>query len=192
MLEMLEQHKNNESWEDIQAKFGDYLGIEEPVSRGVLRRAMEDSRFADYLITCRNRPKYLAALLNDPRNQEYEMLEPTIEKSNRQLAIEAAKALLKWGKAGFSQVDRATFERRFGACQACPHLVEPPNKLVYKVKLSPEADLRVCNACGCVAARKARLPTESCPVADPNQPGLNHWGEPLVVQNQNTLKPMEV
>lgn len=199
MLKTMEELENVESWEEMRERFGRLLGMEGPAPASILRRALVDKKFSYYLMTCREHPGMLKVLLGDPRNKEYErqgegvekragrpeksveaaaVPAAVIERSNIALASQAAGALWRWGKSGFAQVDAATFERRFAACQACPHLVEPTEKLVYKLTLSRRSDRRVCNACGCVAARKAHLPTESCPVADPRDASLNRWGEP--------------
>lgn len=36
----------------------------------------------------------------------------------------------------------------------------------------------ICGLCGCVAAKKARLPHEACPGPDPRDPTQTRWGEP--------------
>ncbi|NEQ34883.1 MAG: hypothetical protein F6K40_00580 [Okeania sp. SIO3I5] len=169
------------SWDEMCSVLGEYLGLERPISKAVLRRARQDDRFAGHLFTCRYHADLLKVLLADPRNEKYQLAEDVKhqQKSNLELIGKASAALLKWGKAGFARVDEATFESRFNICQACEYLIEPPDKLVYKITLSQKSDLRVCSACGCVAARKARLPTETCPVADPSNPSLNRWGDPI-------------
>jgi hypothetical protein len=79
-------------------------------------------------------------------------------RSTLSLAAQAAAALVKWGKAGFTQVDADTYARRTSACDACPHLLEPPDGIAYSIRLKRGEDLRACGLCGCVASRKARLP----------------------------------
>ena len=67
----------------------------------------------------------------------------------------------------------------FGACRACPHLVDPPaDRLLYKLSTGSPVERKICDACGCVASRKARLPSEGCPKADPSDPARTRWGEP--------------
>ena len=176
-----------ETWDELRARFGDALGLSEPVPEAALRRAMLDSNFAHRLLVSRNRPGFLAVLLSDPSNTRYEVPEelrtqetapvPAREHSTIALARSAAKAMLSWGRAGFTQVTQETYERRINACHACPHLVEAPDRLVYKVRLNRQEDMRICNLCGCVASRKAWIPTEKCPGIDASNPALNLWGE---------------
>jgi hypothetical protein len=179
-LRSLEQEVS--TWDEMCSVLGEYLGLKQPISKAVLRRAREDDRFARHLFTCKYHPDLLKVLLSDPKNKSYEHPEDIKpeQRSNLQLIAKASKALLEWGKVGFTQVDQATFERRFDSCQACEYLIEPPDQLVYKITLSKKSDQRVCSACGCAAARKARIPTETCPVADSANPSLNRWGELMV------------
>lgn len=183
MLDQLQVLENAKSWEDMCAQFGKYLGLERPVPEPILRRAMMDKKFAYYLLTSRNQPGMLKILFSDPRNKDYEATSEGEERTNFEIISKAARSLVQWGKSGFTQVDQQTYDRRFGACQACPHLVEPPGQWVYKIKLSKKSDGRVCSACGCVASRKARLQTESCPVAHPGDPSMTRWLEPVVARN---------
>ncbi|HUZ23528.1 MAG TPA: hypothetical protein VMV07_07170 [Streptosporangiaceae bacterium] len=149
-----------------------------------------DKAFAFHLMNCRGNPELLDVLFSDPRNRQYEddRDEPPVPDepavagntpSSLALAWKAGQAAARWGAAGFSRVAPEVFEARFGACQRCEYLVEPPSRVVYKVKLRRESDPRVCAACGCVASRKAALPTESCPVPGGTDPSLNRWGEPM-------------
>ena len=62
-----------------------------------------------------------------------------------------------------------------------------PPKWVYRWTSSKRGDPRICGACGCTAARKARLASESCPMRDPANPGLTRWGEPIPRQAQTGL-----
>jgi hypothetical protein len=178
MLETLPELQGIESPEEMRAKFGDFLGLEGPAPRAVFRRALVDDHYARYLITSRHRPSLLAVLFKDPRNRQYEEPEAATERSSLELVVKAGGAMVQWSRTGFARVAAETFERRFAACQACEHLVAPPDKLVYKIRFAKASDPRVCNACGCVASRKAHLPTERCPVASADDPALNRWGEP--------------
>ena len=178
MIPELNNIDGTESWDELRERFGKVLGLDSPVPAAVMRRAMADSIFAHRLLTSRNSRGFLDSLMRDPRNRAYDVAEPPTELSNRELIGKAAKALVSWGKSGFSQVDQETYTRRIDACHGCPNLGEPGNQLVYKLRRKSE-DSRVCKLCGCVAARKARLPTESCPAAHPTEPGLSRWGEPV-------------
>ena len=149
------------------------LGLEQPLGEDVVRAAAEDPIYAHHLRVCRNAPDLLRSLLaNPPRARE------RVEASDLELIGKAAKALWNWRKAGFSKVDTATFERRWSACTACPHLVQPPDRTLYRLTSFQEGDNRVCNLCGCVASRKVQLPTETCPTAHPDDPALTRWSEP--------------
>ncbi len=165
--------------DEMEARLSSHLGTGRPIPTAAVRRALTDERYAGYLIACRESPDMLEMLLADPANAPFERQEALVEHSNPELIGKAAAALIRWGASGFSKVDAATFERRFDACRHCPNLVDPPDRLIYKISLGSDADRRVCSACGCVAARKARLPGESCPVADPEHPTLTRWGEPV-------------
>lgn len=182
MIEELLEVDETTSWEEVCKRFGEFLGLETAVQSGVLRRAMEDPLYAHDLITSRNTPGFLAVLLRDPQNNEYEPVRTADKKSTAELVAKASEAFFKWGKAGFSTVDDETFEQRWSACTSCEHLSEPPDQLAYKIIASKKSDRRVCNACGCVASRKAKLPTEKCPVASPVNPGMNRWGQPMANQ----------
>jgi hypothetical protein len=173
--------------DELCAALGTALGLEQAVPLEVMRRAIVDKAFAFSLINCQRKPELLAVLFSDPRNREFSdgggavaegLAIADAEPSGLALALRAGQAVARWGASGFGRVPPEVFESRFGACQRCEHLVEPPDRAVYKVKLRRESDPRVCSACGCVAARKASLPTESCPVADSADPALNRWGEP--------------
>jgi hypothetical protein len=170
-----------ENWDDTRARVGRGLGLEGPVPDPVLRRMLAEPGFARDVTISRGAPAFLRALFDDPRTARYAgPLAEQAERSNAELLKSAAGALLRWGRTGFARVDDATFQRRWSACQGCPHLQDPPaDRALYRVKLAGDVDRRVCDACGCVASRKARLPSESCPVADALDPALNRWGEPL-------------
>jgi hypothetical protein len=179
MIQQLDALKNANSWDEMRGGLGDYLGLEGPVPSEVLNRAINDKLFAHNLMVCRNNRRYLDMLLRDPKNEAFRPPELVLDRGNMHLLGKAARAFVNWGKGGFAKVDEETFNQRFGACQVCPHLVEAPNRFLYKIKLSRDVDNRVCSACGCVAARKAKLPTERCPVADPNNLSVNRWGQPV-------------
>jgi hypothetical protein len=99
-------------------------------------------------------------------------------QSTAELVAKASKSFWEWTKSGFRVIDEATYATRIAACQACPNLIDHPDKPVYA--LVAKRDDKICAACGCVVAKKAKLPHEACPVADPARPGLNRWGELLL------------
>lgn len=188
-MQILEKMRESDSWEEVCERFGEYLGLDNPAPPEVVNRALKDDIFIHYLIVCRNYPDYLKKLLDDPKNKNFlnsdeELIgyAPKDEKkklSNFDLVRRASHSLVKWAGTGFEPMNQQRYETRLDACRNCEHLVDPPKKLVYKIKLKSNSDMRICNECGCVAARKARLPTESCPVPHPFRPGFTKWNEPV-------------
>jgi hypothetical protein len=188
MLHAVEELRGATSEGELGERLGVFLGLTTAAPLPVVRRAIIDPRFCGYLVASRGRPDVLKVLCADPANGNYED-EPletvaaparvATERSNLSLVIKAGVAVARWAASDFSRVDDTTFEARFNACVRCDQLVAPPDKFLYKVRLSARSDQRVCNACGCGAARKAKLATEHCPLADPLNPGFNRWGEPM-------------
>jgi hypothetical protein len=177
---------NDQSWDELRAEFGEQLGLADPVPGAVLRRAMVDKAFAHRLLVSRGSPAFLAALIEDPVNRRYEIVDAASAAAhdastpgNAELARRAATAVMTWGKAGFTHVGDDVFEARLAACEACPQLRDPPDRLAYKIRARRNADMRVCGLCGCVVARKARMATETCPGADPADPSRNRWGQEI-------------
>jgi hypothetical protein len=184
------------SSEELCIALGEALGLDQPAPVAIMRRALIDRTFVFNLINCRGDSTLLGVLFSDPRNRQYEA-DPDVERSGPRppssggtaalpdvpssltLALKAGQAAARWGGAGFARVDPEVFDARFGICQRCEYLVDPPDRAVYKVKLRRQSDPRVCAACGCVASRKASLPTENCPVADSTDPAVSRWGEPI-------------
>ncbi|HEX8104898.1 MAG TPA: hypothetical protein VF533_19920 [Solirubrobacteraceae bacterium] len=171
--------------DELRARFGRVLGLDGPVPVAAFIRATKDESYFGYLLTSRNAPGFLEPLLNDPANERYEpKTRPTA--SNSGLAGEAAKALVRWGRAGFSVADGETIRRREDACLRCPHLAEPTRRIQQILPSRPVADAvgrrtgdKVCSECGCQVAKKFRLPSEQCPVEDADRPGFTRWGEPV-------------
>ncbi|MET1112958.1 MAG: hypothetical protein ABWX67_15685 [Allosphingosinicella sp.] len=174
---------------EARAALGEFLGLDAPVPAGVLGHAFADQYYRHNLILSRNRPELLQRLLKHPRNVEFEAAAEDEaaeaaaaggrEESTARLGAKAGLALYAWAKSGFAMLDQEAFEARFAACEGCDQLRAPPEKWIYKLTASKRGDPRVCGACGCVAARKARLASESCPLADPADPALTRWGEPV-------------
>jgi hypothetical protein len=193
--------------DEVRARFGAFLGLEAAVPSAIVRRAQKDRQFVFHLVNCRNRPHLLKWLLADPRNAAYEASDdPTIretngaganghgeqpaaaadvpdasvEQSSAALAAKAMAAMTRWASTGFAAIKPEVFERRWRACQSCDRLRDPPDRAIYRLKFSSASDPRVCQACGCAAQRKARMPTQSCPLPDPANSHLTRWGEPIV------------
>ena len=193
-LESLEELKDVQSMPELQARFAEFLELDKAVPLGAIYHALEDQYYRHNLILCRKRPDMLAQLLAHPKNADYELAANTrsekttqkrvtsaahkaVDRSNLELAAKAGKAIFKWAKSGFARVDEETFQRRFGACESCDQLTAAPEKLVYKLTRSKRSDQRVCSACGCVAARKAGMASESCPLQHPDNAAVDRWGE---------------
>ncbi|TDC94552.1 hypothetical protein [Actinomadura sp. 7K507] len=151
-----------EDWDEVRARLGELAGLDGPAPAAVTRRALEDRAFGFYLLFARESPTLKKALLEDPRNAAYER---AAEKApTTSLLGTAAKAFARWGAAGFKRLDAAAYDARWRTCLACPELVEAPDRLVYNGLTILADDSRVCSACGCVAAKKAAVPTEGCPL----------------------------
>jgi hypothetical protein len=181
---------------DIQEaclSFGQLLGLSTPVPEEVLYAAMEDEDYARNLLLSSRNPQLLGHLLRHP--VPVTMTVPVTVKEpltgspatpgspqpappgNLQLIGKAAKALIDWGKTGFSIVADEVYERRLAACERCDQLEEAPDQFIYKISLKKGENKRTCQSCGCVVSRKARLVSDTCPLADPEHPGFNRWGE---------------
>ncbi|MBF0620594.1 MAG: hypothetical protein HQL54_01575 [Magnetococcales bacterium] len=178
MSEVLKDINNASSWSEASILLGKLLGLEEAVPLPVVRRALRDDFFSQNLLMCRNNPKLLEMLFNDPQNAAYEIKENK-KRSNNELLFKATGALVKWSKSGFSKVNEAEFKRRYDICKRCDELVEPSNQMAYKIVYRNAKDRRVCNNCGCVASGKAWITTENCSKPHPQDPELSLWREPL-------------
>lgn len=192
MIQELLDVKPTDSFSEMCARMGAFLGLEEKIPENAMRRAIDDTDFANDLITCRNAPGFLEVLLNDPKNEAYAAEASADDKiSNANLIKNASKAFLRWGKAGFSVVDEKTLEARENACLACKNLQKPEKTLQKMVtskakeQLGKRAADCVCKLCGCSISKKIRLPSESCPDQHPDHKKLNRWGE--VYQNTGGL-----
>lgn len=171
----------------MRQEVANLLGLDEPVAPEVIERACNDDHYASYLFRSVGHPELLSVVMAAashpaPRLGE-EASEPEAPQymgpSNIELLKKASGAMLKWAGGGFQRLDPEVIERRWAACTACSYLREPPDRVLYKVTLSPRSDQRVCSACGCTASRKAGLPDEACPVEDTDRPGFTRWQEPL-------------
>ena len=174
--QFLDNLKDIDNWDEVRTRFGEMINLSGPAPTVVVNRAFADNKFAFYLMMTRESPGLQQQLLNDPRNLEFEEKDADKDFSNSELLVKASGAMLKWAKAGFTKVDDATYKKRMDACTGCPHLKQPSAKAVYKITGSKQS---ICGLCGCVASRKAKLPTESCPSEHPVNVSMTRWGEPL-------------
>lgn len=186
MIQELLEIEPTDTFPEMCSRLGNVLGIDEPVPENVLHRALADQDFANNLITCRNSPEFLKLLINDSRNANYMPPETPVQTvNNKELIQNASKALLRWGKAGFSVVDDATLERRENSCLSCPNL-SAPEKMLQKLVgqktgtvIGRRTGKQICRLCGCNASKKIRIPTESCPARHPTKNGFTRWDEPI-------------
>jgi|SRR5215471_2589428 len=167
---------DDENLEEKCLELGLTLGLDEPVSLQVLETALRDEVYSHNLLASRRNPVMLKYLLANPPQACVIGGAPT-QFSNAELVRRAARALLRWGKVGFTVVDQPTLQRRRAACLSCPHLVDPPDKVLYKLTGTDESQ-KICDLCGCSIRKKIRLTSESCPAPHQEQQGLNRWGEP--------------
>lgn len=123
----------------------------------------------------------------EPAASEAAALEPAASEapeeaasppSSASLVFEASRSLLRWAAGSFRVVDDAQYERRISACSGCEHQRAPRGNLVHDVLRAVDPASKVCGLCGCLTAKKARLPHESCPASDPDDPTRTRWGEP--------------
>lgn len=165
---------------------GRYLGLDRPVSRQVFVAVIDNPTYATALFTSRKAPPFRDHLLDHP--EACRRLEPAPaeevaqDQSSAALMIKAAKSFVAWGRSGFKTADNALYTARLAACDACPHHAEPDRKFAYQIAAAltgGSADRRVCNLCGCITEKKARLADERCPGRDPSRPGFSRWGDPL-------------
>ena len=162
MIAVLQRLEATGSWDVQLQELGRYLGWTAPLPGAVLRRARVDDFFASLVVLSRNQPDLLEQLFNAPRTRAFEQHEQP-QRPTAATVRKLAGSLLQWARNGFETVDEDEYAQRIETCLGCPELVAAPDTALYKLKLSTETDMRVCRLCGCVARRKARLGSESCP-----------------------------
>lgn len=174
------ENLSGDTFEDKMLAFADLLGIKSALPENVLIAAMDNPTYARNLLNNRGNTNQLYDLINNPpqtatNNHSF---------SNTELISKAGKALLKWGFAGFATVSEETLKRREDACLGCKNLVAPTRMLqrfsassIISNEIGKRTGNKTCSACGCVVKNKMRLATDTCPVENPDSPGLNLWGE---------------
>lgn len=162
-----------------RTELGALLGLDAPVSPAVFARAFNDPDYARNLALCRNTPAFRDFLLAEAERGAPEAPETIPRFSSLELTAKATRSFWEWARSGFATLDPEIYEARFEACLACPNLMAASDQLAYRATGADRQ--RVCGLCGCVAARKAKLPHERCPGADPERSGYNRWGQPVAV-----------
>ena len=185
---LLESTYSAETVGEARERLGKILELNEPAATAVTLRVLADPGFAEKLVAVRKFPDWRDRLLLDPANSAFEPMDQLLNEQEENarpvtstvaLIKQTSAALLRWGAAGFQTPEPAIVERRKAACLGCDQLVEPPSSLPYQIaKAFAGSDRRVCAACGCVISKKVLMDTESCPLADPEDPSLTRWGEP--------------
>ncbi|CAN5901550.1 hypothetical protein BH11BAC7_BH11BAC7_31260 [soil metagenome] len=174
--ELLFDDVSGQSFAEKCRTFGYVLGLENPVPENVLAAAIENPDYAKRLLMQRG-SDHLYDLLNNPPEKRAKI-------SPASLISKAGKAIVLWGLSGFPTVSKQVLEKREDACIACPHLKASTlvlQKITASSKISNTAGHRTgnksCAICGCVIRNKIRLETETCPMEDAANPGMNLWGE---------------
>lgn len=165
----VEREMNPQSKEKIgNSLLEDFMELKKNLPPEVIARANKDDKFLYYLISCKDNPTLLLHVINSPENKKY-ITEDGLSKeyTKVELLSKFTGSMINWAKQGFKQVSHETYAKRIQNCFSCNYLKPAPDNLVYKVKLARESRLEICAKCGCVASRKARLVSESCPEA--------HW-----------------
>lgn len=169
-----------EALEEFREDLTRSLGLPRPVSDEALAAAVENPLYVHHLRICSESPALLEWLLAHPEpSPAGRRAEEVLEPDALDLAARVGKALWNWRRTGFQKVDDATYERRWRSCLICPHFKEAPVRWPYKLAQPSGSDSRICGLCGCVASRKAWIPTEACPDRHPLDGTLSRWGEPL-------------
>lgn len=179
--EFLFDENSGQTFAEKCRTFAYILGLDNPVPENVLAAAIENPDYAKRLLMQRDSP-HLYDLLNNPPEKRAKI-------SPASLISKAGKAILQWGLSGFPTVSKEVLKKREGACLACPHLVESTlvlQKITASSKITNEVGHRTgnksCELCGCVIRNKIRLETETCPMEDVDNPGMNLWGEVFLMK----------
>lgn len=154
------------------------LGLDRPVPVSLFLRAANEPEFRDRLFAHAHDLPGLEPLLamagKDGEPADHGARQP----STSQLVGAALKAFWSWAGTGFGIVPGDIYRRRISACRACPFYGQRSHSTAYAIASLWADDTRVCSLCGCVMSAKARLPKQSCPSRDPEDPARSRWGEP--------------
>lgn len=176
---------DQDTFEEQCNKFGELLRLGKPVTSEVLISAIHNENYAKNLVANKRAPVILKKLLKNPpavkSNHRHEH-----HFSNKELISNAAKAMIKWSKVGFTKVDLTILEKRENTCLSCPNLVDP-EKLIQKIIAIPlvsnnigeRTGSHVCDLCGCHVKKKIKVISEDCPDKHPTKEGYTRWDEPI-------------
>jgi hypothetical protein len=178
---------------EMRKRLGAWLGLDRPVSEAVLTAALVHRGYARRLTVARPFPDAVESLLARPPD-----LPPSAARlagvagehpDHRTTALlqRLATSVIQWSASGFALADKATTERRWAACQACPHLVIPPRKAVYLALRLVRPEARICALCGCVASAKVRMQHERCPDRHPTSLERTRWEDPFEESPDDTI-----
>ncbi|PWB92832.1 hypothetical protein C5689_16180 [Methylosinus sporium] len=162
--------------EEMRRRLHEFLGAPIPISPEAMRAALENPAYALRLMEATGDAEQLTELLRAPDGGGRETSGP----GDGELLAHAAAAFARWAKTGFAMVARPVYQHRLATCHACNHLGDAPaERLVYRLLSNAGKEHKICTQCGCFVVRKAKLPTENCPVASSTNPQESRWGEPM-------------
>jgi len=95
------------------------------------------------------------------------------------LLTQITEIILGMGQVRVRRGRRGDLHQALRDLSGCPNLASPPSTTIYKMIGAIDDSKKICRLCGWVVSRKAKLPREACPDADPELPGMNRWGEPM-------------
>jgi hypothetical protein len=131
------------------------------LSNALLGRIARDPLFLHHLIICKNNPELVELLFHEAETFQ----SPSRSKlTNRQLLKRASVAVSHWAATGFRRVSEEEYQRRLSVCASCDHQINAPkDKFLYKLLSTASEHPKICNLCGCMLTKKARLVSEKCP-----------------------------
>lgn len=164
---------------EVRERLATQLGVD--VSSEVAQKAIADPQYLYSLTAVKNNRAWLEALFRLALNEQPP--EPNVEKSSLALGLSYLRSLTRSATNGFQSVPEQMLQRRWDACQCCPHLQDMPNRFLYHlgrgIIVRSNEDQRVCALCGCFAFAKAKKLHESCPAECPQDARMTRWQEPI-------------
>lgn len=100
-------------------------------------------------------------------------------KSDIEILQKVSVTLVNWAKTGFAIADEATYQKRLQHCMQCPNIADAPPKVIYKIITANQSNEKMCQLCGCIVSKKARIASESCPDMHPHLDQWTRWEEPI-------------